>query len=94
MFDTGKKEWNKFAEWPPKAATPAKIYLHDDGSIGDQPQSSGTEYKEFVSDPANPVTEQPREDIRLQFTPREYMTSDQRFAAAVATTCWSFSQMC
>ncbi len=83
IFDTGKLAWNKFETWPPAQAKPERIYLHAEGGIGPQPATQREPaFREFVSDPANPVTEQRREDIRLQFTPREYMTSDQRFASA------------
>ncbi len=36
---------------------------------------------QYVSNPADPVPYRAREDIRHQFTPREYMTDDQRFLA-------------
>ena len=82
IFDTGKLAWNQFEQWPPSLAVPGRIYLHGNGGIGPQPQSEAEPaFREFVSDPANPVTEQRREDVRVQFTPREYMTSDQRFAS-------------
>src|SRR5690606_22701634 len=36
-------------------------------------------YQEFISDPKKPVPYS--EDIKVVFTPRKYMTDDQRFAA-------------
>ncbi|MCP4082419.1 MAG: CocE/NonD family hydrolase, partial [Planctomycetaceae bacterium] len=46
-----------------------------EGGMGD-----GKEYAEFISDPANPVPYRDKKDIAMRFTPRPYMTDDQRFA--------------
>lgn len=79
MFDTGKKEWTRFENWPPANAERVNMYPHADGSLSmDAPSESGA-FAEFVSDPAKPVPHS--EDIKLTFTPRKYMSDDQRFAA-------------
>ncbi len=79
MFDTGKKEWTRFENWPPANAERVNMYPHADGSLSmDAPSARGS-FAEFVSDPAKPV--QHSEDIKLTFTPRKYMSDDQRFAA-------------
>lgn len=81
FYDTGVRRWNTFSEWPPAAAQTRKLYLTSKRQLADQPPSDTDSFSEFVSDPANPVPYRDRKDIRLQFTPREYMSDDQRFAA-------------
>ncbi len=81
MFDTGLKKWTTFEKWPPPQAAATRWYLSADHTLGNMPQADKVKpFSEFVSDPANPVTEQKREDVKLQFTPRNYMSDDQRFA--------------
>jgi hypothetical protein len=57
-FQSGSNSWHKYAAWPPKEAKPTKLYLHSDGTLSFvAPQNSKTEkaFREYVSDPANPV---------------------------------------
>ncbi|MBQ4803973.1 CocE/NonD family hydrolase [Aquimarina sp. MMG015] len=75
IFDTGKKEWNTFDSWPPKNVEKKTMYLSGD----DLTETVGNGFSEFVSDPKKPVPY--TEDIKMVFTPRKYMTDDQRFAA-------------
>lgn len=82
FYDTGERRWNTFPEWPPASAKPRKLYFAPNRQLADQPPAENESFSEFVSDPADPVPYRDRKDIRLQFTPREYMTDDQRFAAA------------
>ncbi|MFC4635651.1 CocE/NonD family hydrolase [Dokdonia ponticola] len=78
IFDTGKKEWKSFDVWPPKAAMNATFYLDDNNRLSGSPSTkNGAET--FVSDPANPVPY--AEGKKMVFTPRKYMSDDQRFAA-------------
>lgn len=79
MFDTGRKLWTRFENWPPKEAQKVSYYLHDKQSLSQQQSTTGAQYAEFVSDPNKPVPDS--EDITVGFTPRKYMTDDQRFAA-------------
>ncbi len=76
IFDTGKKEWNSFDSWPPKNIEKKTYYLAANEILSEQ-ESDG--FSEFVSDPKKPVPYS--EDIKMVFTPRKYMTDDQRFAA-------------
>ncbi|MFC5044772.1 CocE/NonD family hydrolase [Aquimarina hainanensis] len=76
IYDTGKKEWNTFDVWPPKNTEKKTFYLTAEGNLG---ATAGTTPAEFISDPAKPVPY--TEDIKVVFTPRKYMTDDQRFAA-------------
>ncbi len=82
MFDTGAKKWRAFSAWPPQAAESMKFFFRSDQNLSVEPPAAGeANFSEFVSDPADPVPYRKREDIRLQFTPRQYMSDDQRFAA-------------
>lgn len=83
MYDTGVRGWKKFAKWPPAEADAAKYYLHGDRSISTEPPQE-TELSEsvFISNPADPVPHRDRKDIQIRFTPRPYMSDDQRFASA------------
>jgi putative CocE/NonD family hydrolase len=77
IFDTGKKEWNSYENWPPKNTTEITYYLGDNQILT---TTSDSNFKNtFTSDPKKPVPYS--EDIKVGFTPRKYMTDDQRFAA-------------
>jgi hypothetical protein len=79
MFDTGKKVWNEFATWPPKEGTKLRFYLNSNGKLEkNKPQGSG--YSEYYSDPNNPVPSSINYQDYNRFTPRNYMSEDQRFA--------------
>ncbi|HLR26275.1 MAG TPA: CocE/NonD family hydrolase [Fodinibius sp.] len=80
MFDTGRKEWTKFNHWPPEQAEQQQWYVHNDGSLNtNKPSDKEKEYSEYISDLSNPVPYIAKP--KLRFTPRPFMTSDQRFAA-------------
>ena len=78
MFDTGKIEWKTFDTWPPKNASKQSFSLQRNEVLS-QRATRELSYQEFVSDPKKPVPYS--EDIKVVFTPRKYMTDDQRFAA-------------
>ncbi|MBB6003114.1 CocE/NonD family hydrolase [Arcicella rosea] len=80
LFDTGKKEWKEFAEYPVKTAQKIDFYLNPNGKIATGTPAKG--FAEFVSDPSKPVpyTEDPKQI--LGFSPRNYMSEDQRFAGS------------
>ncbi|MGI9515462.1 MAG: CocE/NonD family hydrolase, partial [Pirellulaceae bacterium] len=84
MFDTGTGEWNIFQQWPPENAQPVRAYLHENKMLSPfaVADPEATEFTEFVSDPANPVPYRKKVDMQIRFTPRPYMTDDQRFASA------------
>lgn len=76
VYDTGARKWNSYEAWPPKEAESKIFYLGD----GQELTQEATDNEEsFVSDPAKPVSY--NNEIKAVFTPREYMTGDQRFAA-------------
>ena len=76
IYDTGKMKWQTYDQWPPKQITKKTFYLASDGQLGQNPTQGGTD---FVSDPKKPVPYS--EDIKFVYTPRKYMTDDQRFTA-------------
>jgi len=79
MFDTGKKEWEKFANWPPKEAVKTNFYLSENGKLETSaPTQKG--FTEYFSDPNKPVPSSENRRELNSFTPRNYMSEDQRFA--------------
>jgi hypothetical protein len=77
VFDSGKKEWKTYDAWPPKGMVKKDMYLSVDQELtAVQKEVKGIE---FISDVKKPVPYS--EDIKTVFTPRKYMTDDQRFAA-------------
>ncbi len=77
VFDSGKKEWKTYDSWPPKNVVNKSLYLSTDQKLLENPGS--VQSIKFISDIKRPVPYS--EDIKSVFTPRKYMTDDQRFAA-------------
>lgn len=77
VFDSGKKEWSERSSWPPKEAVTQTMFLSENQEL--TTEQKGKEGIQFVSDVKKPVPYS--EDIKSVFTPRKYMTDDQRFAA-------------
>ena len=80
MYDTGAKAWKTFNEWPPKNANKVQFYFGKDGKLGINTPTNDNEIFEYVSDPAKPVP-YTSEIEGLTFTPRRYMSDDQRHAS-------------
>ncbi|WP_431157567.1 CocE/NonD family hydrolase [Winogradskyella poriferorum] len=78
MFDTGKKEWQSFESWPPANVKKESFYLQTGEQLTMQ-SASTSDSSNFISDPKKPVPYS--EDIKVVFTPRKFMTDDQRFAS-------------
>jgi putative CocE/NonD family hydrolase len=80
MFDTGTKEWKKFDVWPPKDIPVVNLSFGNDKKLYiNQPTNDLLSFS-YVSDPANPV--QYRSEVEgLGFTPRLFMSDDQRHAS-------------
>ena len=76
MYDTGAKQWREFTSYPPKEAKKINSYL----SGGTLKNSAGTGFSEYYSDPNNPVLSSDNLKDFNGFTPRNYMSEDQRFA--------------
>jgi uncharacterized protein len=79
MFETGRNEWHKHEEWPPKAARPKTFYLRDGGRLASQASSDAAGFDEYVSDPNKPVPFM--SDIQQNMA-TTYMVDDQRFASS------------
>ncbi|WP_340074138.1 CocE/NonD family hydrolase [Leptobacterium sp. I13] len=78
VYDTGKNEWQTFDTWPPENTKKETYSLQRNQRLG-QAATREIAFQEFMSDPKKPVPYS--EDIKVVFTPRKYMTDDQRFAA-------------
>lgn len=80
MFNTGKKEWQKFDVWPPADIPPVKLSFGENGKLLiNQPGNAKLSF-EYTSDPAKPVPYTSQTE-GLTFTPRNYMSDDQREAS-------------
>ncbi len=81
-FQTGSNTWRTYAIWPPKEAKLTKLYLHADGTLSfSAPNATGKAYREYVSDPANPVPYRQR-PISPTYPAGDWRTwevADQRF---------------
>ena len=77
VFDSGKKEWKSYDVWPPKEAKKQSFYLSENQELTTTKKDNSK--VDFISDIKRPVPYS--EDIKTVFTPRKYMTDDQRFAA-------------
>ncbi|MEP5254640.1 MAG: CocE/NonD family hydrolase [Winogradskyella arenosi] len=78
FFNTGTKEWQSFTSWPPKNATKESYFMQPNERLTKQANRM-LAASEFVSDPRKPVPY--TEDIGVGFTPRKFMTDDQRFTS-------------
>ena len=78
VFDTGTKEWKTYDTWPPQNTSKETYSLQRNERLG-QIATREYSFQEFISDPKKPVPYS--EDIKMVFTPRKFMTDDQRFAA-------------
>ncbi|WP_111682911.1 CocE/NonD family hydrolase [Winogradskyella tangerina] len=78
MFNTGTKEWQSFDSWPPANTTKESYFMQPDERLT-QKANRMIATSDFISDPKKPVPY--TEDIKVVFTPRKFMTDDQRFAS-------------
>ncbi len=76
MYDTGAKTWLSFTEYPPKSTQKIKFFLRN-GSLSN---TLTPEFSEYYSDPNKPVPSSMNLKDFNEFTPRNYMSEDQRFA--------------
>jgi len=80
MFNTGNKKWEQFDVWPPRDIPPVKLYFGENGKLSiNEPTSDQLQF-EYISDPAKPVPYTSQTE-GLTFTPRNYMSDDQRDAS-------------
>jgi len=88
-FQTGSNTWHTYAAWPPPESKPTNLYLVGDGTLSFSAPSSSAlaalpaakQYREYVSDPANPVPYRQR-PISPTYPGGDWRTwevADQRF---------------
>ena len=83
-FQSGSNAWRTYPVWPPKEAKPTNLYLHADGTLSLTPPDAaktGQAYRQYVSDPANPVPYRQR-PISPTYPAGDWRTwevADQRF---------------
>lgn len=83
-FQSGSNSWHTYAQWPPQQAKPINLYLHTDGTLSftaPLPGKADKAYREYVSDPANPVPYRQR-PISPTYPGGDWRTwevADQRF---------------
>jgi uncharacterized protein len=85
-FQSGSNRWQTYDSWPPKNAGARKLYLHSDGTLsfdapGATSGAAARAYREYVSDPANPVPyrERPISPTYPGGDWRTWEVADQRF---------------
>jgi putative CocE/NonD family hydrolase len=92
-FESGSNRWREYTHWPPPESKSENLYLSADGSLilsSSAPQESLQEksgtanYREFISDPANPVPYRHR-PIQATYSQGSkwftWMVEDQRFVS-------------
>ena len=55
MFDTGRKAWARFDQWPAPEAARRDYFLRGDGALAATPPAGGPAFVEYASDPRSPV---------------------------------------
>jgi len=80
LFDTGIKTWKKFEVWPPEVKKPIVLrFAQNQKLIIDEAVNEKAIFP-YISDPDNPVPYR-SEVVPVGFTPRKFMTDDQRHAS-------------
>ena len=84
-FQSGSNTWHTYDAWPPKQSKPTNLYLHADGTLSfTSPMAGAQEYRQYLSDPANPVPYRAR-PISPTYPASEWRfweVADQRFVDA------------
>ncbi|HUJ40559.1 MAG TPA: CocE/NonD family hydrolase [Candidatus Acidoferrales bacterium] len=83
-FQSGSNTWHSYAAWPPAGVRATMLYLHSDGTLSftaPTGEKGAATYREYVSDPANPVPYRAR-PISPTYPGGDWRTwevADQRF---------------
>ena len=81
-FQSGSNRWQSYPVWPPKEAKNTNLYLQADGTLSfNPPNPHDHAYREYVSDPSNPVPYRQR-PISPTYPGGDWRTwevADQRF---------------
>jgi len=78
MFNTGRKEWERFPRWPAPAAEKRVYYFHVDGSLSPSRPVDRGAFVEYPSDPMKPVPSRCSGPTIEGLTLYHYMSDDQR----------------
>jgi putative CocE/NonD family hydrolase len=78
MFDTGKNAWQSSPVWPPKNATPSRLYLRAQNKLEFRAPKESKAADKYESDSNNPVPFYAKPTLDMA---RDYMDADQRFLA-------------
>ena len=87
-FQSGSNTWHTYTVWPPKEAKPTDLFLRADGTLSftapdgaEHGARTGQTYREYVSDPANPVPyrQRPISPTYPEGDWRTWEVADQRF---------------
>jgi len=82
VFETGKDQWKAYNTWPPHEVKEQHLYLDQGGKLSHVPtRTTGSEYDEYISDPAKPVPYTAPFISNRTFYNRQYLSEDQRFAS-------------
>lgn len=80
LFDTGSKEWKKFDSWPTEKLPSYTLNFAEEGKLSLGGKKDSSQVFTYISDPDHPVP-YTSEIEPLTFTPRRFMTDDQRYAS-------------
>lgn len=80
LFDTGSHEWHAFEQWPPVNLSTHTLFFHKNEKLSLGTPGNADSKFTYLSDPHKPVP-YTSEIEPLVFTPRRYMTDDQRYAS-------------
>ena len=78
MFDTGRKEWERFERWPAPNAKATDYYFHADGSLTTSAPTEARASLAYPSDPMKPVPSRCVGPTIEDLTLYHYMSDDQR----------------
>lgn len=81
-FQTGSNTWHTYPSWPPRRVKLTNLYLRVDGTLSFAPQpNTMARYRQYVSDPADPVPYRTRPVSPTYPRPewRTWEMADQRF---------------
>lgn len=80
LFDTGIKTWKTFDVWPPEIKAPITLRFAENQKLIVDKEVNSRAIFPYTSDPKNPVPYR-SEVVPVGFTPRKFMTDDQRHAS-------------
>ncbi|HEU4634433.1 MAG TPA: CocE/NonD family hydrolase, partial [Flavisolibacter sp.] len=80
LFNTGTKKWEKHDVWPPRDAVSLNLKFGTNGRLLINEKGNNEAAFEYISDPSKPVPYTSQTE-GLTFTPRNYMSDDQREAS-------------